>query len=174
MKRALFSVLLLLTAAAGCGSGSEWSGPLPSPDGALFVSDVYPLLLRDCAFVSCHGGEQRFLQVLGPGRVRLDPTTKPDDLATLPEVTRSYERALSMLATDGNLQDSLLLSKPLEASAGGQGHKGLDELGRNVFPSVDHPGYLLLSRWARTTGAPPTAAQLMAANAAAAAEEPPP
>jgi hypothetical protein len=169
----VWAVVVLSFGAVGCASGAEFSGPLPQPDGASFVSDVYPLLLRDCAFVACHGAPERFFQVLGPGRVRLDASaTKPDDPATLPEVLRSYERARSMLASSDKLEDCLLLSKPLEPSAGGQGHKGVDELGRNVFASTNQPSYALLLRWARSTGAPPSAAQLMAANAAAAQEAP--
>jgi hypothetical protein len=157
--------LVILTA---CGQGNEYSGDLPSPDGERFVRDVYPVLLRDCAFHACHGGADRFFQVFGPGRVRLDPKlTKPDDAMTLAEVLRSYDRARSMLATADDRQHATLLSKPLEPAAGGQGHKGVDELGRNVFATTTDPEYALLATWARSTGLPPTAAQVDAANAAA-------
>jgi hypothetical protein len=134
---------------------------LPSPDGALFVQEIYPLLLRDCAFSTCHGAEARFFQVFGPGRSRLDPAaTKPDDPITLPEVLHSYDRARSMLATGAQLERSMLLSKSLELAAGGQGHKGVDDFGRNVFTSARDPGYVQLVAWARSTGLPPTAAQV--------------
>lgn len=173
-KHGLRAALLWLGIAAStaaCASSNEFSGPVPSPDGAAFVNTVYPLLLRDCAFVSCHGASERFFQVLGPGRARLDlRATKPDDPATLQEVLHAYERARSMLATADRPEDCLLLSKPLEPSAGGQGHKGVDDLGRNVFASINDPGYVALSRWAHSSGSPPSAAQLMAANAAAAEE----
>jgi len=160
--------------ASGCGSAGEFSGPLPTPDGQRFVSEVYPLLLRDCAFVACHGGPERFLQVYGPGRVRLDPsTTKPNDPATLPEVLHSYERARSMIATADRPERSMLLGKPLEPEAGGQGHKGIDDFGRNVFGSTRDPGYVLLASWARSQGAPPTAAQLQVASDAAMTEAAP-
>ena len=170
MCPALLALSLLCSNLLACGSGSgEYSGPLPAPDGARFVTDVYPLLLRDCAFVDCHGKAERFFRIVGPGRVRLDQTTKPDDPATLAEVQLSYQRALSMLASSENVDDSLLLRKPLELGAGGQGHKGVDDLGRNIFPSVTDPSYVVLRTWARTSGAPPTAAQVEAAVAAAAA-----
>jgi hypothetical protein len=134
---------------------------LPSPDGALFVQEIYPLLLRDCAFSTCHGAEARFFQVFGPGRSRLDAAaTKPDDPITLPEVLHSYDRARSMLATAAQLERSLLLSKSLELGAGGQGHKGVDDFGRNVFASTRDPAYVQLLTWARSTGLPPTAAQV--------------
>jgi len=155
---------------AACGQGQQYSGPLPTPDGQRFVSDVYPLLLRDCAFVACHGATDRFFQVYGPGRVRLDPKlSKPDDAATLAEVLHSYDRARSMLATADTLAAELLLTKPLEPAAGGQGHKGVDDLGRNVFSSSADPGYRVLVAWAASKGLPPTAAQLASATAAAAA-----
>jgi len=162
-------LLCMPIAAPACATGEEFSGPLPSPDGARFVTDVYPLLLRDCGFVGCHGMPERFFRIVGPGRARLDPATKPDDPATLPEVLQTYQRALSMLASSKNVEDSLLLRKPLELGAGGQGHKGVDDLGRNAFPSVTDPGFVLLRAWASSRGTPPTAAQVDAAVAAAAA-----
>jgi hypothetical protein len=153
---------------AACAEGREFSGPLPMPDGQGFVNDVYPVLLRDCAFVACHGAPDRFFRVYGPGRVRLDVlATKPDDPLTLQEILYSYDRSRSMLATADTIQNALLLSKPLEPAAGGQGHKGVDELGRNVFASVRDPSYAVLATWARSKGSPPTAAQVEAANLAA-------
>jgi hypothetical protein len=154
-------------ALVGCGRGDEWSGPLPTPDGASFVREVYPLLLRDCAFSTCHGAPDRFLQLYGPGRARLDPVaTKPDDPMTLPEVLRSYDRVRSMIATSDQLDRSLLLTKPLEPSAGGQGHEGVDDFGRNVFLSNRDPNYVQIAQWAVSTGLPPSAAEVAAANQA--------
>jgi hypothetical protein len=162
----------LLSSTAACAHGAEYSGPPPEPDGQSFVREVYPMLLRECAFVGCHGAPERFFQVFGPGRARLDANAvKPDAPATLAEVVHSYDRARSMLATADRIQDALLLGKPLERSAGGQGHKGVDELGRNVFASKSDPEYALLLRWAGSTGTPPSAAQLEAVNAAAAAAD---
>jgi hypothetical protein len=149
-------------------SDQEFSGALPAPDGRLFVEEAYPLLLRDCAFVTCHGAQNRFFQVYGPGRVRFDVTaTEPSDPATLAEVLHSYDRARSMLTTSDTREKTLLLRKPLELQAGGQGHQGVDALGRNVFASASDPGYQVLLRWANSEGLPPTAAQVAAANAAA-------
>jgi hypothetical protein len=161
---ALLALVLL-----GCGgSDAQFSGPLPTPDGALFVHEVYPLLLRDCAFSTCHGAPDRFFQLYGPGRARLEPlATKPDDPMTLPEVLHSYDRARSMIATSDVAEHSLLLQKPLELEGGGQSHKGVDDFGRNLFVSRQDPGYALIARWASSTGAPPTAAQVAAESAAA-------
>lgn len=166
--------------ALACASGKEFSGPLPSPDGEQFVKQVYPLLLRDCAHVGCHGLPERFFQLYGPGRARIplaemSPATRMEvkytDPANFDEVMHSYQRTISMLATAEQVEDSLLLRKPLEAQAGGQGHKGVDDLGRNVFVSKQDPGWQLLLAWSKTRGAPPTPAQVTAINAAAAAGE---
>ncbi|HEY2732672.1 MAG TPA: hypothetical protein VGI70_01740 [Polyangiales bacterium] len=164
-SRSLLSLLVCWL--VGCGHADEWSGPLPAPDGAAFVREVYPLLLRDCAFSTCHGAADRFLQLYGPGRARLDPiATKPDDPMTLPEVLHSYDRARSMLATANRIDDSLLLSKPLEPSAGGQGHEGVDDFGRNPFASSLDPSYVAIAQWALSSGPPPSAADVAAANQA--------
>jgi hypothetical protein len=138
---------LMLIALPACASGEEWNGALPAPDYAEFEASVYPVLLRDCAFSECHGGKQRFFHVYGPGRVRLDPMLDPADPATPDEVRASYQRTVSMLATDGDVQRSLLLTKPLEAAVGGQGHKGTDTLGRNVYRSASDPSYQALKAW---------------------------
>jgi hypothetical protein len=127
------------------------------------------MLLRDCAFVACHGGPERFFQVYGPGRVRLDPQTLPGDPPTLAETLHSYERARSMLTSADEVTASLLISKPLESNAGGQGHKGVDDFGRNIFASTNDASYKQLLAWAKSNGAPPTAAQLEAAFQAASA-----
>src|SRR6185312_9791615 len=94
--------------ALGCASGGkEYSGPLPSPDGEQFVKQVYPLLLRDCAHVGCHGMPERFFQLYGPGRARIpraemSASTAADleftDPLSYDEVLHSYRRAVDMLA----------------------------------------------------------------------------
>jgi hypothetical protein len=164
----------------GCASGKEFSGPLPSPDGEQFVKQVYPLLLRDCAHVGCHGMPERFFQLYGPGRARIPMAQmSPDarmeldytDPANFDEVMHSYQRTLSMLASAEQVEDSLLLRKPLETQAGGQGHKGVDDLGRNVFASKADASWQLLLTWSKTRGAPPTLEQVTALNEAAMAGE---
>ena len=97
---------------------------LATPDAARFQAEVYPVLLRDCGFHACHGSSERFLQVFGPGRGRLDPLTQPLDPILPAEVGYSYERARSMIDAHAPEQ-SLLLRKPLSVEAGGAGHEGL-------------------------------------------------
>lgn len=149
MARAGAATLTVLAAFAlgGCAGGEEWQGAPPNADYAEFEASVYPVLLRDCAFSECHGGEQRFFHIYGPGRSRIDPALEPTDPATAEEVLATYQRAVSMLATDRDVARSLLLTKPLEGGAGGQGHRGLDALGRNVYSTTNDPGYAALRAW---------------------------
>jgi hypothetical protein len=144
---ALITVLLLCT--FSCRSASVWSGASGSADFAVFQAEVYPVLMRDCGFSNCHGLELRAFQVWGPGRSRLD--TRDSDIVAK-ERTRTYTRALSLLYTDGSrpLMESPLLTKPLENSAGGATHGGVDRYGRNVYRSQAEPGFQALARWATT------------------------
>jgi hypothetical protein len=144
--------LLLALAAASCAEEAPGL-ELSAPDAQLFEQEVYPVLLRDCGFHACHGSRERFFQVFGPGRGRLLPETMPLDPADPAEIAHSYERARSMLDTRAP-ESSLLLRKPLATSAGGTGHQGTDQLGRNVYDTRTEPGYLTLSRWATSAPAP--------------------
>ena len=157
----------LACALCACSETPELRSSNPRPDGVEFVEAVYPLLLRDCSFAACHGANERFLQIYGPGRNRLDPDTHQDDPMLLEEVMYSYDRARSMLGTAANPSDSLLLRKPLEIAAGGQSHRGADALGRNVFLSRSSDGYSTLHHWAGTFGDPPQPEDVDMANATA-------
>ena len=125
---------------------------IPTPDVQSFEVNVYPILLRDCGFPACHGDTRRFFRVFGPGRTRYRPRDVTPLLApaTAEELTASYHRARSMLATDGKVEDSALLQKPLLA-----GHEGHDEWGQNVYWSAADPSYQTLLRWAHSTRAAP-------------------
>jgi hypothetical protein len=146
---------LLCASAIGCQADSGWSGNAGAADRAMFDSEVYPVLLRDCAYNNCHGAPQRYFRVWGPGRSRLDGLADGDVSLEDQEKAASYERALSMLITDGSrpITESPLLLKPLERSKGGAAHGGSDVFGRNVYRSRVHPAYLVLTRWALSGGA---------------------
>jgi hypothetical protein len=168
VKQPLAAYCAALVLASGCADTNGPDNAVSIPDGKQFLDEVYPVMLRDCAFSTCHGSRDRFLQILGPGRPRLDPeSTGVTDPMTLDEVLFSYERARSMLATGVTATRSLLLTKPLEFSAGGQGHRGADDYGRNVFRSKHDPGIQAILRWAYSTGGPPKQADVDAANARA-------
>jgi len=159
-------------ALCACNAQTNWSGAVGSADYTVFERDVYPVLMRDCAYANCHGAEQRFFQVWGPGRTRLDSDDKVTSIQQQEKI-RSFQRAISMLYTDGSrpLAESPLLVKPLEASSGGAAHGGVDRYGRNVYRSAQDPGYQVLVRWATYAALPPgtgtTAAGASAPNLAA-------
>ena len=137
--RALASSLFLL-----CPLGCE-SPPteLPGPSASVFREQVYPLLLRDCGFVNCHGDDDRFFVLYGPGRTRLDASMDVFDPPTEDELWFSYQSARGMLTHDRDVFDSPLLSKPFE----GRGHQGLDHFGRNVW-QADDPAWRTIVPWA--------------------------
>jgi hypothetical protein len=144
-------VAMLVSSLVGCG-GDAPELVVAQVDFPAFQSQVYPVLLRDCSFIACHGSSKRFFQVYGPGRARLDPMTNPLDEVTMDELIQTYNRALSMI----DVQDpaaSLLLRKPLALSAGGTGHEGVDAWMRNVYASKQELGYVALEAWVLTATA---------------------
>ncbi len=143
-------LLILAVLWSGCANTPGGPAGPPAPDRAFFDEDIYPLLLRDCAFPECHASSDRFFRVFGPGRARLSPDTGMSAPPTEEEIEEAYQRARSMLAGAASADRSLLVRKPLEVDRGGAPHMGIDEHGRDVYPSVDDEGYQLLLEWAST------------------------
>jgi hypothetical protein len=143
-----WAVLLAWVVPIGACGGERVIADPPDVDREVFETDVYPILVRDCGYPACHGDRDRFFRIFSPGRTRLSPTTPLYDPPTLEEVDTSFDRARSMLAAVSDPRQSLLLRKPLEASAGGGAHAGLDELGRNVYASEADPSWRTIARWA--------------------------
>lgn len=155
-RRAAFSISVTLarlaaTLLVGCASVDE-DGGLAERDRAAFDQQVWPILVRDCGFSECHGSSQRFFRVVGPGHERLDPAMRLTEPVTEAELQFSYDRARSMIDA-GDPPQSMLLRKPLEVSAGGSGHEGTDNYGRDVYRSVDDPSFRVLVTW--VTGSAP-------------------
>jgi hypothetical protein len=158
MTSAKLALATLSCALFACG-GDAPETMLAQPDFAAFEANVYPVLLRDCGFNACHGSTERFFQVFGPGRARLDPLTPLLEAHTPAEVTHSYGRALSMIDAS-DLPGSLLLRKPLTLAEGGVGHEGVDAWMRAVYVSKQDPGFVALNAWVLSIqslgqGAPP-------------------
>ena len=137
------SFCLALSGLAGCAEEEAWE--VPTIDSNRFENEVYPVLLRDCGFPTCHGSEERFFRVWGPGRVRMGNHFEFDDKDEL-EVNATFQRAVSFI-DQHDPSRSLLLKKPLAVEAGGAGHLGVDKFGRNLYRTTDSPGYLTLARW---------------------------
>lgn len=151
MLRAASIACALGLGALGC-IGPEDELAIPPADATVFQNTVYPILLRDCGFSTCHGTSARFFSVFGPGRTRLDPDTAPYDPATPYELALTYTRARSMLLGPSGPSSSLLLRKPIPIVDGGAGHKGNDPWGRSVYASSEDARYVAIYRWATAGG----------------------
>lgn len=147
----LSTALALSAFAGGCAEPSDRAEVTavkrPFSD---FQNDVYPVLIRDCGFPTCHGAPDRLYRVWGPGRARLakDDGTVPDayEPPTGDELSTSYSLALAMIDPLDPAQ-SLLLRKPLAAGASGAGHEGVDRYGRDVYRTLNDAGYRALEAW---------------------------
>lgn len=134
------AVLLGVLALSGCDDPERL---VPAPARRGFEAEVYPVLLRDCAFAGCHGDPRRPLFVPGPGRARLDPATEPLDPPTRAELDLAYDRTRALLLAEGD-EPPPLLHKPRAEAA----HRGRDVHGANVYEDPASPGLQLLTRWA--------------------------
>ncbi len=142
------ALAILAPLACACVAPAPETNP-PPVDACAFELEVYPVLARDCGFPACHGSDERALQIFAPGRTRLDPSTPQLATATPEEIALTFDRARSLLGGARTVEESLLLRKPLAIDAGGAGHMGRDEAGRDVYRSTDAPGYQVLEAWAR-------------------------
>ena len=142
---------LVLAATLTACTDPETELSIPPADATVFRTAVYPILLRDCGFTTCHGTADRFFSVFGPGRARLDPATGAYDPATPYELALTYTRARSMLLGADGPESSLFVRKPIPLVEGGAGHKGDDPWGHTVYRSVDDAHYVTLYRWATGT-----------------------
>lgn len=139
-------VVLACTALVFAGCTDAGEGWQPPEHAFRDFQVVAPILQRDCGFHTCHGSEDRFFRIYGPGRARLDPETLAYDGLTGDEASASFTSALSMIDAR-NLEESLLLRKSLAVEAGGAEHGGVDRFGRNVYRTVDDEGYLAIERF---------------------------
>jgi hypothetical protein len=108
--------------------------------------DVYPVLIRDCGFHTCHGAEDRAFRIYGPGRARLTDDLRAYEAVTGDEISLSFSISLSMIDAE-HPERSLLLIKPLAEEAGGAAHGGIDDFGRNVYRTKNDEGYKVIEKW---------------------------
>jgi hypothetical protein len=153
MKPQLCSFITgLCLLSVGCAADEPWELPDATTSAPLYAEDAYPVMLRDCGFFACHGSTDRLFQVWGPRRKRIDGPQEPygdaseESLRIGREKTATLELAIGFIDLD-DPKNSLLLRKGLDPQAGGTGHLGVDNFGRNVYRSAASPGYVDLAKW---------------------------
>jgi len=144
-KQAMRVVLTLVALLLGSCAPKQAAHVAAKRDFKAF-QEVYPVLIRDCAFHACHGSPARFFRIYGAGRARLDPKLGAFDLVTGDEISTSFELTLAMVDAE-HPERSLLLRKPLTTAAGGQSHGGLDDFGRNVYRTTADDGYRAIEKF---------------------------
>lgn len=136
-----------LVAAAACTLPGADSA-IPNADPVAFRDQVYPVILADCGFNTCHGDPIRAFAVFGPGRGRLRPDTDLDAPVTAEELAVSFTRARSMLVARDGIQRAPLLRKPLSVDDGGVFHGGTDPWGQAIYAKKTDPRFQVLVVWA--------------------------
>lgn len=147
MTRRMTLLVLVPLVLAACSYAREELS-IPDADTQQFVDDAYPILLADCGYPTCHGSAERFFQIYGPGRTRLDPMTDAYAPVTAQELALSYTRARSMLISPEGPRRAPLLRKPLAVSAGGAKHEGDDPWGNAIYATKRDPRWERLFFWA--------------------------
>ncbi len=141
-RLALLSALVLCSCTQ---EGIEDETPLPVLDENYFRCEVQPILTASCAFMACHGNDERPLEIYAAKRYRLGiswvdytlPITD-EELAANFKLVRGFVQPLNLLA-----------DKPLDTRAGGLFHRGKDLFGNvDVYSSEDNIGYQKLKAFA--------------------------
>lgn len=128
-------------AVASCVDGPGADGTLPAADYDAFVENVQPVLGLRCAQRSCHGVEDRPLEIFAAGEHRA-PGVEDDGLLTDAELEANFNRARDHLVDVDDAADSPLVTKPLAVDAGGILHAT-----GPVFLSTEDDEYLVLLEW---------------------------
>ena len=139
-------IAVLAAAAAACVQADlDAPDTLPEVDESYFRCQVQPVLASSCAFMACHGNDERPLSVYAEQRYRLGITWDNYE-----EPLTADELAANLRAVRGFLpaapgEPNLLSDKPLDTRAGGLFHRGRDLYGdADVFLDRDDPRYQVL------------------------------
>jgi len=130
--------------AAGCVDNPIW---LPDLDPAFHRCEVQPVFDNSCSTLACHGDGRRPFHVFTRNRLRLEgEITDLNQPLTQAEIDANFDNARGF-ASD-RAQESWLLKKPLEPSAGGWFHIGKERFeGEDVWTTTDDPNYQVVLRW---------------------------
>ena len=137
--------VVLVFAACNTQDGLVELGSPTEVDENYYRCNVQPVLSARCAFVACHGTDERPLLVYAEQKLRLGiewidyqtPLTAAERAANF--------RTLRDFVARGPGDPDLLADKPLDVAAGGLFHGAKDQFGRDdVFLSRDDPGYQIM------------------------------
>ena len=139
--------------ATACVDNPVW---LPDLDPAFHRCQVEPVFDHSCATLACHGDGRRPFHVFTRNRLRLaGDATDLNQPLTEAEIAANFDNARGFLAD--RPQDSWLLKKPLEQSAGGYFHLGKHQFaGPDVWASTDDAEYQVVLQWLRGATDDPT------------------
>ncbi len=135
-------------ALGGCQPGLQDERQLPELDEAYFRCRVQPILTKSCAAFACHGDPYRYFTLFARNRLR-----SGGDESERNTFMRIEERAFNLTSSLAYVdpvaaEDSLLLRKPLDQSAGGFYHGGAVTYGAgDVFLATDEAAYQTILDW---------------------------
>ena len=121
-------------------------GPIAlSSSGGLadFSTYVQPVLEVGCASLDCHGNAGRPLRLYGRNGLRLEVELRGED-ASDEEMLRNIEAIDGLDPAASQVEDRLLLLKPLAVGAG-----GLHHIGGDLWPDQSDPVYRCFHAWLR-------------------------
>ena len=111
-----------------------------SEDFALYVQ---PVLEAGCASLDCHGNSGRPLRLYGLFGLRLDVALR-GEAASADELAANMRSIAGLDPGAAQVEDHLLLLKPLERDAG-----GLHHIGGDLWASQSAAAYRCLHSWLR-------------------------
>ena len=140
---------IVLFGGFGCvQSGIDRKEDLPTVDEHYFRCEVQPVIAATCAFMDCHGTEERRLPLYAEQRFRLGISWDDYETPLTPEELAANLRAVRGFIARDPSEPQLLSEKPLDTRAGGMFHRGRDLYGTDdVFLSTDETGYKALRQF---------------------------
>lgn len=133
---------------AGCTADLDGPRGAPELDRSYFDCKVQPVLTEYCSQLACHGKTERYFHFYSRNRLRDDADeTKRNAFLRDSERSHNFDAVRALVDVDAP-EDSLLLRKPLEQSAGGAFHRGATLYGAgNVFDDANDPDYQIIAQW---------------------------
>jgi hypothetical protein len=138
---------LLLGALAACSPVENAPAPglVVALDEPAFRCSIEPILIRDCAYLACHGQAGSPLRLYSMGKLRLGDSST---LAARTAPITDGERHLNFLSAQAFAvsgvapEDTWLVRKPMPSSAGGFAH-----LGGAIWSGRDDARVRLIQDW---------------------------